>query len=664
MRFHVLGIPHTATNKEFVACAYTQKALKFCKMMTERGHDVIHYGHEFSEVEGEHVTVLSNKDYEIAYGDFDYHKKFFKYDLEDYAYTTFFANAIREVGKRKQINDFILPFWGHGTRAICDAHPDLIVVEPGIGYPSGQWARFRIYESYTMRAHSMGIEPVAQCVEDWYYTVIPNYFDVNDFEYKNELQKENYFLYLGRIYEGKGVDIALEVTQKLGKKLILAGQGSLKEMGILNDRYPLAEEIGYADTEKRKMHMANAQALIIASKYAEPFGGVQIEAMLSGTPVISPDWGAFAEYNINGYTGYRCRTFADFVEAGERISLGEISSKNCRKWGENFSLEKVGEMYDKYFHDVLQVFVGKGWYSMTPFVDKRTGEQLNRLDQKSFILPDVHPLSATPSPRSDPNPTFEFMSAKSDDNISVYEDARITFSGDPVPPLVSSKSAVRVELVANVADIVKNREKMAESTSITEVYPSDHDHDLGWEKSWWGKCTNTIEEDVKQFTYAAKMGLDIHKKYGHIILPTWANRIVDIGGGPSSMLLKCPTLVEGLVVDPIKYPDWTLERYRSVNINVDVAYGEDFSGTGWDEVWIYNCLQHTKDPEKIIYNALKAAPILRIFEWVNTPATPGHPQTLIASELNKWIGNKGYVENFNDHDTTFYGPAYYGVFRR
>ena len=119
MRFHCLGIQHTVTSKEYVACAFTQKVLKFCAMMTRRGHTVIHYGHEDSQVEcTEHVTVISREKYNDVYGTHDFRSKLFKFDLHDDAYNEFNKNAIREVNARKQPGDWLLAFWGSGHEDI------------------------------------------------------------------------------------------------------------------------------------------------------------------------------------------------------------------------------------------------------------------------------------------------------------------------------------------------------------------------------------------------------------------------------------------------------------------------------------------------------------------------------------------------------------------
>ena len=53
----------------------------------------------------------------------------------------------------------------------------------------------------------------------------------------------------------------------------------------------------------------------------------------------------------------------DFVDAIKAIQQGAISSESCRLWADNFSLEKVAPMYEKYFADVLDVYRGKGWYA-------------------------------------------------------------------------------------------------------------------------------------------------------------------------------------------------------------------------------------------------------------------------------------------------------------
>jgi len=359
MRFHVLPNPAIVSNKDYLSCAFTQKALRFCKMMKARGHEVIHYGHEFSEVDcTEHVTVVTNEVWKECYGDYDWKNSWFKYSIDDLAHKTFNENAIREIEKRKQRCDFILPFWGLGNKPVCDYHSDLIVVEPGIGYPGGHFAPYKVFESYSMHSAYYGLKSVETCNENWYDVVIPSYFDLDDFEYSET--KDDYFLYLGRVYEGKGLNIAIQATEAIGAKLIVAGQNTLANMGY--DKVPdHVIEYGYADTEARKRLMSKAKGAFVASLYNEPFGSVQIECLLSGTPTITTDWGAFTENNIHGLTGYRCRTFEQFVWAAKNID--KIDPKVCRKFAvDNFSFDKVGMMYEEYFQSIINIYDGNGWY--------------------------------------------------------------------------------------------------------------------------------------------------------------------------------------------------------------------------------------------------------------------------------------------------------------
>ena len=198
----------------------------------------------------------------------------------------------------------------------------------------------------------------------------------------------------------------------------------------------------------------------------------------------------------------------------------------------------------------------------------------------------------------------------------------------------------------------------------------DWNDEQRWERSWWGDCINTFAEETKQITYAHRMGLVNETDGAHWPYYNLAGRsVIDIGGGPTSMLLKCHSGSRRVVVDPYQYPPWIRTRYDVANIEYYVEKGENLDelrplhGARFDEAWIYNVLQHTDDPRLIIHHARTFARTVRIFEWIDIPAHTGHPQELKRDLLNEWLAGAGVVEDLrfrpeNGCDQV----AYYGVF--
>lgn len=390
MRFHILGLPHTISSKLMLACAFTQKIVKFCKMMkchlTEQikletgqeeeklqsyyakhltNHYIIHYGHEDSQVEcDEHISVITQEIWLDSFGHYDWKKEVFKQDkkLEE----KFAQLASIEIAKRVRQDDIILLFWGVGHTLIYETFKNIcIVVEPGIGYLHTIPGTFKVFESYAWMHEHYGVyREKYNTFGNWYDTVIPNYFDEADFLFEKNtdlIKEKKYFLFLGRILYGKGISIVIDLARHFPTYFFLiAGQGNLSDFLNVPEN---VQFVGYADEEKRRNLLTYALALLVPSLYIEPFGGVVIEAFMSGTPVITSDFGAFTEINLHGITGFRCRTFSEFVCACEQILKGEINREKCREWAiKNFSLPKIRKMYEHYFRSLHDLKFKKGWY--------------------------------------------------------------------------------------------------------------------------------------------------------------------------------------------------------------------------------------------------------------------------------------------------------------
>jgi len=361
MKFHCPGLPHTVTSPEYNACAFTQKVLKLCKGLTRAGHEVIHYGHEDSAVEcTRHVSVSFNRDLEAAYGSYDWRKEFFRHDTNDVAYRNFSDRCNAELRLSKAPGDFLLIPFGFGHERIAKANQDLFVVESGIGYPwvlPREVARWKVFESYAVRNAVHGGDRVSRANNDDYEVVIPNYFEADDFGPVSP--SKGYVLYLGRITRAKGIHIVIEACQRAGKRLLIAGQGDLSKeySGGLEG----VEVLGYADRETRQKLMREAECLMIPSQYIEPFGGVAVEAMMSGTPVVTSDTGAFTEWVVQGRNGYRCRTMGQYVWALNNVQL--LDRWLIRLFAiRNFSLEAVIPQFIEYFQSIADTREGAGWY--------------------------------------------------------------------------------------------------------------------------------------------------------------------------------------------------------------------------------------------------------------------------------------------------------------
>lgn len=183
-----------------------------------------------------------------------------------------------------------------------------------------------------------------------------------------------------------------------------------------------------------------------------------------------------------------------------------------------------------------------------------------------------------------------------------------------------------------------------------------------WEREWWGNCANTYHEEEKQMVYASCMGLQfVRTPSTPYALDLGGRSVIDIGGGPCSLLLKAINGGRLVVLDPCLFPSWVYFRYSAAHIIGVIDKAEDRPNLGqFDEAWIYNCLQHVEDPAQVIAYARSVAKLVRVFEWVELPVCPGHPHTLEARLLDGWLGGKGRTERLAEHGC--FGLAYYGAF--
>ena len=175
-------------------------------------------------------------------------------------------------------------------------------------------------------------------------------------EYLYSEHKEDFLLFLSRAdWKVKGLPIAIEVAKRSGMKLIIAGNAHRKfvegyiGLGYLKRHFNRnCLYVGEIGGEIKSAYLAKAKALIFPTKWAEPFGLVAIEAMVSGTPVITTYNGAMPELVLNKKTGFLCRDIDEMVNAVKNLKY--IHPMDCRNHVlQNFHYMRMAEDYVKLY---------------------------------------------------------------------------------------------------------------------------------------------------------------------------------------------------------------------------------------------------------------------------------------------------------------------------
>ncbi len=163
-------------------------------------------------------------------------------------------------------------------------------------------------------------------------------------------------IFLGRFHPEKGPHLAIEVAQRTGRRLVMAG--------IIQDQRFFDEAIaphidgqqivfvGPVGPERRNQLFSSGAALLHLVTQPERFGLVMAEALACGVPVIGMGLGSVPEVIADRVSGFVVHSLEQAVVAVSR--LHEIDRATCRREVERrFSVERMVDGYLQAYATVL-----------------------------------------------------------------------------------------------------------------------------------------------------------------------------------------------------------------------------------------------------------------------------------------------------------------------
>ena len=165
-------------------------------------------------------------------------------------------------------------------------------------------------------------------------------------------------LWLGRFDAEKGPDLAIEAARKADLPLVLAGKcNQQSEWRYLDEviRPMLGSDVELvlnADRHRTDALLTEARALLMSIRWEEPFGMVMIEAMATGTPVVTLRRGSVPEVILHGRTGFVC---GDEIELPEALAeAATLDPADCvAHVRTSFSVDLMAQRYERVYRRLI-----------------------------------------------------------------------------------------------------------------------------------------------------------------------------------------------------------------------------------------------------------------------------------------------------------------------
>ena len=171
-------------------------------------------------------------------------------------------------------------------------------------------------------------------------------------DFRNDRKRDDFHLVLSELAPYKRIDIAVQAYNRLGKRLVIIGDGS-ERAHLEGLAGPNVEFLGRQRFSVLREMMETCEAFVFPG--VEDFGITPVEAQAAGAPVIAFRAGGALETVIEGQTGlfFDDQNPESLAEAVSQFHSDEFSRVDCRANAEKFSVENFKMRYCEVLRRVL-----------------------------------------------------------------------------------------------------------------------------------------------------------------------------------------------------------------------------------------------------------------------------------------------------------------------